>query len=319
MRVRGLRNAEFTLAAALPWLGEKAASKGPFFLFFHLFDPHYPYDPPEEYAVRFLPQGRSESRTVVDRRPPGPKSEWNLAESEYQEFVSRYDGEIAYADHHLGLLMDELGRLGVVDDTLVVFTSDHGETLHEREWVFDHGGRAYDEQIRVPLVIRLPGGRHAGRRVASQVGHVDYLATILEILDIPAPDVAGRSVVGLLEQGIEDDRSRPAFAHARHVRERVPETGALLRGDGFISVIRLPTLKLIEYPIAGGRWFSQLFDLRSDPGETRNLAAERVEVVDRLHEALDRWRISTGGYEIIPPQPLRPDVEETLRALGYIE
>jgi arylsulfatase A-like enzyme len=314
------RRAERTLALALPWLRERVEAAEPFFLFVHFFDPHYPYNPPGEYARRFLPEDVEAFGTDLNGRDPGLKTSWGLTSAEYEELVSRHDGEIAYADHHVGLLMDELDQLGVARDTLVILTADHGETLDERAWIFDHGGRAYDEQIRVPLIIRLPAERHAGKQIASQVSHVDLMPTILSALRLPVPEeLTGKSLLELMKRETDADRSRPAFSHARPEPARIPEVSEPLTRAGLVSTVRLPGIKLIEYPKPDGGWYPQLFDLDQDPGETRNLAEARTEQVAALHQLLERWRAATGGDRVPPPLELEPEVAEGLRALGYLE
>jgi arylsulfatase A-like enzyme len=311
------RNAERTLEAALPWLDVRAERGGPFFLFIHLCDPHWAYDPPEPIARRFLPDGASVFTTAPEARPPGPPADFGLSDAQVAEIVARYDGEIAYADQQLGRLVARLDAHGLAEHTVVVVTSDHGETLHERDWVFDHGARVFDEQVRVPLVIRLPGERPAGARVRATVSQVDLLPTLLDLLEIPvAPEVVGRSLVSLLAAESSIDRERPTFAHARPEATRVPEVAGSFATSGLVSMVRVPGAKLIEYPIEGG-WARQLFDLENDPGETRNVAADRPALVAFLHEKLEAFRNSTGAART-EPAPLAPEVEDALRDLGYV-
>ena len=318
LREERRRDAEWTLAAALPWLDARADDDAPFFLFFHLFDPHHPYDPPEDWARRFLPEGVPSFTLDPGARDPGRAADLALSEAEVAEYVARYDGEIAWADHHLGLLLERLAALGLAERTVVVFTSDHGETLHERAWVFDHGARLYEEQVRIPLVIRLPGDRGAGARVRAPVSQVDLLPTLLELLEIPLPrELAGRSLLPLLEGGPSVDLERPTFAQARPVAERVPELGAPLARTGLVAMVRVPGAKLIEYPLHGrDGWARQLFDLTDDPGETRDVAGERSARLASLRALLLAFRRATEPARS-EPAPLTPEIEKALRELGY--
>ncbi|MEM6456594.1 MAG: sulfatase, partial [Acidobacteriota bacterium] len=138
--------------AALPWLEENADA--PFFLWLHYFDPHYPHDPPPPYDQLFAHEP--------------------------------YDGEIAYADESLGVMLDHLERLGVRDRTLVVFTADHGEGRGEHN-ESTHSMLVYNSTMRVPLIVAVPGGQPAGRRVDERVSTVDILPTVLDLLGIAPP------------------------------------------------------------------------------------------------------------------------------------
>jgi arylsulfatase A-like enzyme/Tfp pilus assembly protein PilF len=153
-----------TLRLALPWL--RGAAAKPFFLFFHLYEPHAPYQPPEPFASRY--------RSVP------------------------YDGEIAQADKIVGDLIAELKRLGVYDKALIVLLSDHGEGLgdHGEE---EHGVLLYDEAIHVPLLVKLPGGQLAGSSCAKPAALTDVVPTVLSLLKLPLPPaLKGTSLADLL-------------------------------------------------------------------------------------------------------------------------
>ena len=140
-----------TLRTALPWLREKAGK--PIFFLFHIYEPHTPYDPPAPFRDRY---------------------------------ASRYDGEIAAADAVVGELVAELERLGLYERAIVVLLSDHGEGLgdHGEE---EHGLLLYREAIQVPLLLKLPGSRFAGRAVAAPVGLIDVAPTLAALVGIEAP------------------------------------------------------------------------------------------------------------------------------------
>ncbi len=145
------RSGPETLAAARPWL--RQAAGGPFFLFFHIFEPHSPYDPPPPFAGRF---------------------------------ASPYDGEIAAADAVVGALLAELRELGVYDTALIVLLSDHGEGLgdHGED---EHGLFLYRSTVQVPLIVKLPGNARAGATVERPVQLIDVSPTILEVLGLESP------------------------------------------------------------------------------------------------------------------------------------
>lgn len=339
------RPAGATFEAAREWLRDTPDHRS-VFLFFHLFDPHMPYESPMSPRERAELTERFEGSDVSEHN-----RDFNIPErvriayegrdpATLASMVGLYDAEIAYADRTVGLLLDELRELGRLDDALIVFVSDHGETLLERPWVLDHGTRLYDEQIRVPLWVKLPGDRLAGTRVGAQVSHVDLLPTVLESVGIdPPPLVHGSS---LLELARRPDRSdsppRPAFSIARPDPWRIPEIsrGTLAPGDqgqGFderlsfeveidqeryVTSIRQPPMKLIAYPTTTGEIF-QLFDLSTDPDEKVDLAQSMPDLVRDLDAQIKQWWRSSAQGEGLPEEtPYTEEELEALRALGYV-
>jgi choline-sulfatase len=163
-----------TLRLVLPWLRAAAATPPrPFLLFFHIYEPHTPYDPPEPFASRY---------------------------------PLKYDGEIAAADAIVGQLLTELRRLGAYDRAIVVLLSDHGEGLgdHGEE---EHGVLLYNEAIHVPLLLKLPHGQLAGRSAAAPAALTDVAPTVLALLRLPVPPaLRGTSLLSLLD-GFQDRRA----------------------------------------------------------------------------------------------------------------
>jgi choline-sulfatase len=154
-----------TLARARGWL--ESVKDGPFFLFFHLYEPHTPYQPPEPFASRY---------------------------------ASKYDGEIATADRIVGDLLAELKRLGVYDKALIVLLSDHGEGLGDHVEK-EHGVLLYDEAIHVPLLLKLPDSQLAGSTVAKPAQLTDVAPTVLSLLGMDVPPVLkGMPLLDLLEE-----------------------------------------------------------------------------------------------------------------------
>jgi arylsulfatase A-like enzyme len=165
----------------------------PSFLYVHAFDPHFPYQPPPPFDHLF--------------EPPTP--------SERDQAVALYDGEIAYGDREFGRFVRELKAKGLYDRALLVFASDHGEEfLDHGDW--RHGGSLFDELVRVPLVVKYPGGSHAGRRVDLQVQLLDVFPTVLEALSLPVP--ADPAFLGRPLQGATSGelKPRPAFLQLNH-------------------------------------------------------------------------------------------------------
>jgi arylsulfatase A-like enzyme len=261
---------------------DRLTAGGPYFLLVHYLDPHFPYRAPEP----------------AFGAPPGD----DLAGD-----VAAYDSEIRHVD---GRVEEVFRRFGW-ERALVVVTADHGEEFGEHGGT-GHGRTLHEESLRVPLLVRFPGGAHGGRRVAIPVSLVDVLPTLREAAGLaPDPRNEGRSLLGLVGGGAGPEwEERALFAH---LLERRPagdrETVAAVQGDWKLVVVRPP----------GDR---RLFDLRRDPGERVDRAAAEPAVAARLAARLDRFertapRYAAGAAPV--PVPLDREAEENLRALGYVQ
>ena len=165
----GGRSADLINECAFAWLDQ--AAKEPFFLFLNYFDPHYPFQPPDEYAGIFA------------RKKPGIE----LAKQPREVKVALYDAEIVYMDVFLGRLFDKLKADGLYENTLIIVTSDHGELLGEdRKW--GHGKYLTQEEICVPLIVKYPGDLVPPGRSDQYVQLVDIFTMILDHLEIPFPE-----------------------------------------------------------------------------------------------------------------------------------
>lgn len=291
---------------AIEWLRELPPDQR-FFLFLHLYDAHGPYYVPPERQVLFQSADPGPLlRNVPDyqRWMPGGKDLRHL-----NQFVDRYDTQIRYVDTLIGELLKHVD----LKTTAVVVTADHGETLGERYHVLDHGGQVYDEQIRIPLVVRLPRGEP--RRIEAMVETVDFLPTLLDVLQVPRPQglaLQGESLAPLLGGGRRPLRS-VTLAGARAEPDWFPQYG--LDKKRQVYSIRSSRWKLIAYPGVEQDTL-ELFDLQSDPGETRNVAAEHPDVRATLAAALARWRQQSSPLR--PETDLPEELRNKLRQLGYV-
>lgn len=313
------RPASQVVDAGIAWLQERQDER--WFLWLHLFDPHYPYAPPIDYMTRFLPPGHSPT-TKLPRTISGPLSpEHGLTAEQILEFEARYDAEIAFADAHVGKLLGLLSKHGLLERSLLIVTADHGETLSERpEWAFDHGGRVFEEQVAIPLIVHLPEDRDAGRREPAFAHHVDLVPTILDALGLAVPrQLPGHSLLPVLARPPKPAEPRPLYMHARPTPSRTGLDGVELGRAGLITALRLGDLKLIEYPLEAGGEHPLLFDLASDPGEHHDVGARRKDERATLQELLERFRAETGLQTRIAVPRFDQEAQRRLRALGYVE
>ena len=211
-----------------------------------------------------------------------------------------YDGEIAYSDEIVGKLVHYLKSHQLYDRSTIVLLSDHGEGLGdhgERE----HGLFVYDEAIHVPLIIKQEGNVGAGRRVAELVQHIDVVPTILDLVKAPVPGrLHGRSLKPVLDgTGHLPDSS--VYSEALYARYHFGWSELTALTDERYRYIRAPR--------------DELYDLRRDPGEHENIAAERGQARQTLRAALDRV---TAGATILAPADVPADAREHLQALGYV-
>lgn len=262
------------VATALGWLAEPA--RQPLFLFFHTYEVHHPYRPRQPYFERFAP-GRTappEGALAYVTLPQGDDTgfllskQWRVrrgatrqpldAESR-RTLTALYDSGVAFADAQLSRLLARWAERDGASESVVVVTSDHGEALGEKGLA----GHAYVEDFNalVPLVLRLPGGRRAGR-IDRQVRLTDVAPTLLDLAGLaPPPEADGRSLMALIEG--REDAHRPAWTYAAFSNR-----GLALRSDDRWKYVFNDTAWA---PLHGRE---TLWDLRRDPAESVDLAAE---------------------------------------------
>jgi arylsulfatase A-like enzyme len=275
------RRAPEVTDAALAWLDERPQDK-PFFLFLNYFDPHTPYRPPPEF---------------LGPPPafPGDRQQRRLASSHW-----RYDGEIRFMDHALGRFLDELRARGLFDDTWIVVTADHGENLGEHA-VWGHGRGLEQPVLRIPLIVKDPGGEH-GPGLSNQPAQLsDIFPTILARLGIEMPPGIQGEPLGRI--------THPVVAEVYPL----PFMGGY---DGPVRALIEGRYKLI----AKDRDRTVLYDLVDDPFTSRSLTDEQAERARGMRTALE-------GYLAGLPAPLPhgdaqtidAETQEALRDLGYLE
>lgn len=298
-----------------------------FFIFIHYWDVHAPYGTPEPYIDEFAKQDYENEQSVEEvlkkfdrehrayarrRIPKGVQS--------IEEVLARYDASIAFVDNEVGRLLTVLEELGILDQTLIILTADHGESLLEHGIYFEHHG-LYDVTIKVPLIFRYPPSAK-NSRVQGMVQHVDLIPTILDILglDVGAFDFDGKSLVPLLDDG-EQIRSAVYVEEFRDEKKRTIRTP----NYKFISALseRDASCKLCGYVHGGTK---ELYDVNKDGEEIHNIFQENRNLAMDLKDKLSKWvrfiEFKRGKRLIGQPFPdefLEDEevVKERLKALGY--
>ena len=293
------RTADAVLDRARPWLERNA--EGGFFCWIHLFDPHGPYEAQGDFLESIagpLPDA------VEGPEMPGywPRRYRAVADTDY--WVLRYDEEIAYTDDRVGALLAVLEGAGVLDETVVAVVADHGESLVEHEYYFEHGLHLYDASLRIPMLMAGPGIR-AGSRIPCQVRGMDLAPTVLDLVDAPAPEsFEGESLRPLWESGCPDGVRLSVAATVEPPWLEHPGAELALRSDGEMR---------FKY-VQRRRSDDELYDLVADPGETTDVTATQADVGAWMVQELTR--IAEGMVEQAPT--LSDDVRAQLEALGYI-
>lgn len=292
---------------ARAWLAGRDPAR-PFFLYIHLMDVHGPYASPRaDYDALLGSPGLGEPRTLTEKEAAGRRG-YALAGRGFHgdpmtldAWRTSYAAGVRNFDRHLGRFLDELAQDGILDEVVLVVTSDHGEELADHG-AWDHGGALYDEQIHVPLLIRPPGGVSGGRRVERVVSLVDLMPTLGGIAGAKLPrKIAGRDLGPVLRGRRLDG---PEAAYASGVKWRPG-----------VRAVRTRDRKLIR----GGDGPTVAFEVDVDPKETRVLEGDAA--VTDLSTLLDHHEeVLRAGPRFAPQaRKVGAETQEKLRALGYLE
>jgi arylsulfatase A-like enzyme len=268
--IRGRKRAPHINREFLRW--SNRIDDRPFFAFLNYMDVHAPYLPPAGYEGRF---GPVHEEFKPRRLEVGNQASQPVSAGERTHRVDRYDESLLYLDNHVGQLLRELDRRSILDSTVIIVTSDHGELFGEHGFV-EHGKSLYRQETHVPLIIRYPAHIGRGARVSGRVSSIRLAATIAGLLGIGESPFPGRS---LLEEVGRDSAAAPLVTELG--RTRVRGTPA---ADGWVR------------SLVSGQWHfillesgkHELYDLDADPEEVNDLAptAAGREVVERLRPEL---------------------------------
>ncbi|MFH2000775.1 MAG: sulfatase [Planctomycetota bacterium] len=277
----------------------------PFFLMVHYYATHTPYDPPEPYKSMYDPEyegafkvfTQGHNFAVMDGRI-------SMSDRDLRHIKALYDGGVTFVDTMISDLHDTLEATGVLDNTLLIIISDHGEELYDHA-VFEHDWMYNTNQL-VPLIMRMPGKAFGGKRISTPVSLIDLLPTIMEVSGIRLPEnlageIDGRSLLDVMRAELPA-KSEPVYSFCENNR--------------YLSV-QDKSFKLIRYRWNDRAEDDRLYDLASDPAETRNVMSLHPDEYARLCAVLDAFDASmpteSKSYET------DPELQKRLFELGYIQ
>lgn len=318
---------ELTGKAARLWIKGRPAEK-PFFAWVHFFQPHKPYDPPAPLARLYDPGYTG--ATVAD--VPTLLGIWekkvDLSPEDLRHIVSLYQGEVTSADIEVARILDLLEREGLMKDTIVIVTADHGEVLYEHDHYFGHDIMLYEPAIRVPLVIYgdgiFPENAVAGQRARL----IDLAPTILEAVGLDPELLGPHDGASLLPSVWREGRG----AERRWGEKQIAGSTKSARATDTLfaevfppkpgwkveprHALRTPEWKII---LEDGSDAREIYNVASDPLESRDRALDAPDTLAQLFAAWDAWRVSKEkDFKMTFPE-LDAETEENLRSLGYID
>jgi len=263
---------------AIRWAAETGSDRS--FLWLHYFDPHDPYDPPQAYLNTTHEANRRSAR--ARRR--------------------LYDGEVRYVDAEIGRFLNALQKAGRYDDSIIVLASDHGEGFLEHG-TYLHGGDLYQELLHVPLFIRMPHGKFAGK-VAAYVPTRALLPTLLDLAGISEDPADGWTAsLAPLIRGTASDYDWPIIS------------GANLQGEPQWSIL-IGGKKYIHKELSGAEL---VYDLPTDPGEQHPLKSPPEKFVAQARLALDGYHAANHPTDTRDEDPQERELQRRLKSLGYIQ
>lgn len=253
---------------AVRWLKENH-DESPFFLHLEAFDPHEPWDPPKRFLDKYMPNAKGPSW------PEPPYADVEIPEEGVERFRANYAGESTCVDYWFGQILATIGELGLFDNSIVIFTSDHGTLLGEQGEFLKGPTRIRGQVTHLPLLVRMPNKQSAGKHVKGFVQITDIMPTILGRLDLkPPPRVTGADAWGLVT------------GETASLRDHV------VQGYGWGAAVRTPEWNYSRSwrPDKLPKPYTpQLYDLDSDPEELTNVAEKHPDVTAELSKKLDDY------------------------------
>jgi arylsulfatase A-like enzyme len=299
-----------TFGLALDWLS--ALEREPFFMFLHTYEVHTPYDPDPEFTPELDPDYDGRWTTRLDPLVTFAinSGKFEPTDAEFDRIQQLYEAEIRGLDDAFSRFWARLEALGLVDDTIVVITSDHGEDFWEHGWL-SHGTTLYDPALLVPFLVVAKGRVAENARLACQRSQTDLMPTLLDLAGLPVPaDLDGHSMREELERGVCEDGDDAAYS------ELLTTFYDKRPSDLPIASLRKRGWKVIRHTTSGDL---EAYDLRRDPDEQQDAsdADADADAVEALAAELDAYLRTTPEGADADMSDLPQDVRDRLEALGY--
>jgi arylsulfatase A-like enzyme len=295
------------VAETIEFLDENPES--PVFVFFHTYKPHPPYRPLPPYDTMFDPEYTGNISGDIPTIDAINSGEITATAADLDHLISLYDGDIREMDDQLDELFAYLQRKGTGNDTAIVFTSDHGEEFGEHGLYGVHSHTLYEELVRVPLIIHIPGMDRAGVSIPEQVRSIDIYPTLLELAGVKPPNaIQGRSLLSLIRKGKQSSKLEPAFS------ERIPADSPWIR-----SLRTSDYSYMFKEDRENGTNVHLFFDLRRDPREQNSLRLAGFRIRTFFDQILFLVEEGKKPGKAWGEQELDAETLEILRSLGYIK
>ena len=308
------------------WLNRNKDKK--FFLFLHTYQPHAPYNSPPPFNTLFIDVKKAKweigNMTKIlyeDKDPRDSQRFRNLTPEERENIVALYDAEIRYTDECLiKPLVEKLKKFNLYERTMIIVTSDHGEEfLDHMAWL--HGHTLYNELIRIPLIIKFPFSKHKDLKIDKFVRITDIMPTVLQEAGInhSSHEFDGKSLLETIRNNESRDRVYIADIGAKNYPPELPSRIAISQNE-FKLVLNndfgLPPEQYFPCPPPIAQ--VELYDLKKDPQEKKNISREKIEMVQSLLKKIYELYEVEPGKELLKSKEMDKELEEVLRALGYI-
>lgn len=313
-------SAELLFRAVLEWL-EREKDKN-FFLFLHTYQTHNPYACPYPYKTMFTKEGAKWRHIDLGSYLGGkPGLFKRLPEEELQNIIDLYDGEIRYTDEKfIGPLIGKLKEMELYDQTMIIFTSDHGEEFYDHKG-WGHGHSLYDESLKVPLVIKFPGSKFKGKEIGNIVSLVDVMPTVLEEMGIDFSDlnIDGRSLFPVIEGKEKGDRTFLADIGSNVLNSRIPQKISINMGKDKLILNKKFSTKDLDFFLYAPPALKpvELYDLKQDSIERKNIADKKSVLVNQIIQQINEIYSKAKKRKISRPE-IDEKLKEQLKALGYI-
>jgi len=298
------------------WL--KANPGRPFFAYLHYYDTHVPYNAPKAFGEKFGVNSyqlfkAGEFKTIDVRL----LNLLDLSDEDKKSLINLYDAGVNYVDYNFKCILDSLDEMSILDKTIIVFTSDHGEEFWEHG-NYEHGHTLYEELLRVPLIIGYPG-KVRGERIKSNVQLVDILPIIMQL---SGNSINKNDTEGLNLTEIISNKQEVIFAEGillgDYKRAIIKSNWKLIENSGYVNQDTLELYgDLTRYVIPKYKFGYELYDLQNDPGENKNLVEQKNKEFIKLRARMRHYKVTPENFNKETKIERNKKLED-LKSLGYI-